>query len=32
MTWSHARGAVEDAYNRTCQIRKSRGVREKSHV
>ena len=32
MTWSHARGAVEDAYNRACQIRKSRGVREKSHV
>jgi phage tail tape-measure protein len=32
MTWVHARGAVEDAYNRTCQIRKSRGIREKSHV
>ena len=32
MTWAHARGAVEDAYNRACQIRKSRGVREKSHV
>jgi hypothetical protein len=30
MAWQDARGAVEDAYNRTCQIRKQRQAASKS--